>query len=127
MTLHFIRICALLLLTTCCGIRPNICSDNIESLWIERYDDNSIPIRVEIDKADCPIILDEVNRCRQGVGKYYPKAFLLIKYQDGQTSRMGLLSENCRLLIGPGDTPFISNKPHPVLKRYLSVLEKKKL
>ena len=120
-------LCALLFLTTCCGVHPDICTDDIECLWLTHFDDISSPNRLIIAKADWPIILNEVNRCRQSIGKYAPKASLFIKYKNGLTSRINLLSEDSRLCIGQGDSPFISNQPHPVLKRYLSILEKEQL
>ena len=104
-----------------CGKRFNLCTEDIAYIGLKRFveDSTNTNICIDIDNKDWQSVLNEINRCRQKPGKYYPEATLIIEYGSGVIKEINLLSEANLLTIGRGGSPYMSKKPHPVLDRYL--------
>ena len=118
---RFTLIPLLALLVFSCGAHPDIVSDGIESIWLKTFEDEDLSTKVIIDESEWREVIREIRRCRQSIGKYYPEATLVIEYKNGSKNQFNILSSPDRLLTGRGDSPYSSNRKHPVLEKYLDL------
>ena len=118
---RFILVSFLALLVSSCGAHPDIVSDGIESIWLKTFEDEDLSTKVIIDESEWREVIREIRRCRQSIGKYYPEATLVIEYKNGSKNQFNILSSPDRLLTGRGDSPYSSNRKHPVLEKYLDL------
>ena len=118
---RFVLVSFLALLVSSCGAHPDIVSDGIESIWLKTFEDEDLSTKVIIDESEWREVIREIRRCRQSIGKYYPEATLVIEYKNGSKNQFNILSSPDRLLTGRGDSPYSSNRKHPVLEKYLDL------
>lgn len=118
---RFTLIPLLALLVSSCGAHPDIVSDGIDSIWLKTFEDEDLSTKVIVDESEWREVIREIRRCRQSIGKYYPEATLVIEYKNGSKNQFNILSSPDRLLTGRGDSPYSSNRKHPVLEKYLDL------
>ena len=118
---RFVLVSFLALLVSSCDAHPDIVSDGIESIWLKTFEDEDLSTKVIIDESEWREVIREIRRCRQSIGKYYPEATLVIEYKNGSKNQFNILSSPDRLLTGRGDSPYSSNRKHPVLEKYLDL------
>lgn len=118
---RFVLVSFLALLVSSCGAHPDIVSDGIESIWLKTFEDEDLSTKVMIDESEWREVIREIRRCRHSIGKYYPEATLVIEYKNGSTSQFNLRSSYDQLWTGRGDSPYLSQRKHPVLEKYLDL------
>ena len=118
---RFVLVSFLALLVSSCGAHPDIVSDGIESIWLKTFEDEDLSTKVIIDESEWREVIREIRRCRQSIGKYYPEATLVIEYKNGSKNQFNILSRPDKLVTGRGDSPYSSNRKHPVLEKYLDL------
>lgn len=118
---RFVLVSFLALLVSSCGAHPDIVSDGIDSIWLKTFEDEDLSTKVIVDESEWREVIREIRRCRQSIGKYYPEATLVIEYKNGSKNQFNILSSPDRLLTGRGDSPYSSNRKHPVLEKYLDL------
>ncbi len=118
---RFTLIPLLALLVSSCGAHPDIVSDGVDSIWLKTFEDEDLSTKVIVDESEWREVIREIRRCRQSIGKYYPEATLVIEYKNGSKNQFNILSSPDRLLTGRGDSPYSSNRKHPVLEKYLDL------
>ena len=119
---------ALLVLVSGCSVyplHPKIRRDGIKTLLIETREEHEFDFSGEmpIDQADWPIVLREFGRCRLTIGKYFALARLRIEYEDSTTDFINFKSSPDLLIVGYGDSPYVSKRNHPVIERYLRQID----
>ena len=118
---RFVLVSLLALLVSSCGAHPDIVSDDIDSIWLKTFEDEDLSTKVIVDESEWREVIREIRRCRQSIGKYYPEATLVIEYKNGSKNQFNLLSRPDKLVTGRGDSPYSSNRKHPVLEKYLDL------
>ena len=118
MKFRYILFILILLLSGC--RHPEIRTDGIKAMMIETREDQEFDFsgEVPISIVDWRIVLQEFRHCRFNAGKYFPKARLTIEYEDGTTCRICFLSSSGFLIVGAGDSPYVSKRDHPIIERY---------
>lgn len=124
---RFFGFCILVLFLSGCGMpmHPKIRTSGVKGMLIETREEYGFDFSSEmpIDQADWPLVLREFRRCRHTIGKYDAETRLRIEYEDGTTCFIRFCSSPDELFVGPGDSPYVSKRAHPVIERYLQQID----